>query len=91
MALSIHPNLKYTRLMETNTTMTETMTITLELTPHELECLLNALNTETGKWLDMKCEILLGKRPNASLEGADMLYDEAKGLRDRVKVLVNQF
>ena len=91
MALSIHANLKYTRLMETNTTMTETMTITLELTPYEQECLLNALNTEAGKWLDIKTDILLGKRPNASYEGADMLYDEAKGLRDRVKVLVNQF
>lgn len=87
MALSIHANLKYTRLMETNTTMT----ITLELTPYEQECLLNALNTEAGKWLDIKTDILLGKRPNASYEGADMLYDEAKGLRDRVKVLVNQF
>ena len=75
--------------METNTTMTKT--ITLELTPYEQECLLNALNTETGKWLDVKTDILLGKRPNASYEGADMLYDEAKGLRDRVKVLVNQF
>lgn len=89
MALSIHPDLKYTRLMETNTTMTKT--ITLELTPYEQECLLNALTTEAGKWLDMKTDILLGKRPNGSYEGADMLYDEAKGLRDRVKVLVNQF
>ena len=87
MALSIHANLKYTRLMETNTTMT----ITLELTPYEQECLLNALNTEAGKWLDIKTDILLGKRLNASYEGADMLYDEAKGLRDRVKVLVSQF
>ena len=87
MALSIHANLKYTRLMETNTTMT----ITLELTPYEQECLLNALNTEAGKWLDIKTDILLGNRPNASYEGANMLYDEAKGLRDRVKVLVNQF
>ena len=89
MALSIYPDLKYTRLMETNTTMTKT--ITLELTPYEQECLLNALTTEAGKWLDMKTDILLGKRPNGSYEGADMLYDEAKGLRDRVKVLVNQF
>ena len=71
--------------------MNETKTITLELTPYEQECLLNALTTEAGKWLDMKTDILLGKRPNASYEGANMLYDEAKDLRDRVKVLVNQF
>lgn len=77
--------------METNTmTMTETKTITLELTPYEQECLFNALNTEAGKWLDIKTEILLGNRKNASYEGADMLYKEAKGLRDRVKVQVSQ-
>ena len=77
--------------METNTTMTDTMTITLELTPYEQETLLNALTTEAGKWLDLKTEVLLGNRPNASYEGADMLYKEAKGLSERVKVLVNQF
>ena len=77
--------------METNTmTMTETKTITLELTPYEQECLFNALNTEAGKWLDVKTEILLGKRLNASYEGADMLYQEAKGLRDRVSIQVSQ-
>lgn len=76
--------------METNTTMTETKTITLELTPYEQETLINALNTEAGKWLDLKTEVLLGERKNASYEGADMLYKEAKGLRDRVKVQVSQ-
>ena len=77
--------------METNTmTMTETKTITLELTPYEQETLLNALSTETGKWLDIKTEILLGNRPNASYEGADMLYKEAKSLNERVKVQVSQ-
>ena len=77
--------------METNTTMTETKTLTLELTPYEQECLLSALTTETFRWLDVKADILLGNRPNASYEGADMLYKEAKGLSERVKVLVNQF
>ena len=85
MALSIHPDLKYTRLMN------ETKTITLELTPYEQETLLNALNTEAGKWLDLKTEILLGNRKNASYEGADMLYKEAKGLKERVSIQVNQF
>ena len=77
--------------METNTmTMTETKTITLELTPYEQERLVDALNTEAIKWLDLKTDVLLGKRLNASYEGADMLYEEAKGLRDRVKVQVSQ-
>lgn len=71
--------------------MTETKTITLELTPYEQETLLDALSTQVTKWLDIKCDIRLGNRPNASLEGADMLYNEAKGLRDRVKVQVSQF
>ena len=69
--------------------MTETKTITLELTSYERETLLNALSTETYKWLDIKSEILLGRR-SASYEGADILYTEAKGLRDKVKVLVSQ-
>ena len=77
--------------MNKTTTMTETMTITLELTPHEQECLLSALNTETGKWLSVKTEVLLGERINASYEGADMLYKEAKGLRERVALQVSQF
>jgi len=76
--------------METNTTMTETKTITLELTPYEQETLLNALTTEAGKWLDMKVEISLGNRKNASYEGADMLYKEAKGLKERVSIQVSQ-
>ena len=70
--------------------MTETKTITLELTPYEQECLFNALNTEAGKWLDIKTEILLGNRKNASYEGADMLYKEAKGLKERVSIQVSQ-
>lgn len=77
--------------METNTTMTETTTVTLELTPYEQETLLNALSTEAGKWLDLKTEILLGNRKNASYEGANMLYKEARGLREKVEVQVSQF
>ena len=73
-----------------NNTNTMTRTLTLELTPYEEETLLNALNTETGKWLDVKTDILLEKRINASYEGADILYKEAKGLRDKVKVHVSQ-
>ena len=71
--------------------MNKTKTITLTLTPYEQECLLNALTTEAGKWLDLKTEILLGNRKNASYEGADMLYKEAKGLKERVSIQVNQF
>ena len=76
--------------METNTTMTETKTLTLELTSNEREALLNALSTETTKWLDIKCDYLLGNIEGGSYEGANILYNEAKGLRDKVKVLVSQ-
>ena len=74
--------------MDKTTTMTKT--ITLELTPYEQEALLNALTTEAGKWLDIKTDYLLGKREGGSYEGADILYKEARGLRDKVKVLVSQ-
>jgi hypothetical protein len=70
--------------------MTKTKTITLELTPYEQETLINALSTETSKWLDIKCDYLLGKIKGGSYEGASILYTEAKGLRDKVKVLVSQ-
>lgn len=85
----MRPDLEYTSNMENNTN-TMTRTLTLELTPYEEETLLNALTTEAGKWLDIKTDILLDRRPNASYEGADMLYKEAKGLRDRVSVVVSQ-
>jgi stress response protein YsnF len=70
--------------------MTKTKTITLELTPYEQETLLNALNTEAGKWFELKTEVLLGNRPNVSYEGADMLYKEAKGLKERVSIQVSK-
>ena len=70
--------------------MNETKTITLELTPYEQECLLNALTAETVKWHDIKTDILLDRRPNASYEGADMLYNEAKALFDQIKIQVGQ-
>ena len=85
----MRPDLEYTSNMENNTN-TMTRTLTLELTPYEEETLLNALNTEADKWLNIKTDILLDRRPNASYEGADMLFNEAKGLRDRVKVQVSQ-
>jgi len=69
--------------------MIPTKTITLELTPYEQECLLSALNTEAGKWLSVKTEVLMGERLNASYEGADMLYKEAKGLRERVGMILS--
>ena len=77
--------------METNTTMTETKTITLELTPYEQERLVDALDTEALNSLAGKTDVLLGKRLNASYEGADMLYKEAKGLKERVAIQVSQF
>ena len=75
--------------METNTTMTKT--ITLELTPYQEDMLLDAINSEVSKWLDVKCDILLGKRPNASLEGAKYLHADAKALREKVKAVVRRY
>lgn len=61
-----------------------TKTITLELTPYEQQTLLNALSAESIKWLGIRSDILLGKRPNASYEGADLLYRDSKSLEKRV-------
>lgn len=81
-------DLKYTLLMN----MTKTKTITLELTPYEQETLLDALSAEVTKWLDIKCDYLLGNREErlGSYEGANILYNEAKGLRDKISELCNE-
>jgi len=66
----------------------ENTTLTLELTPYEQERLVGALNAEVVRWLRIKSEILLGKRPNGSLEGCDMILAEAEDLHARVKAQV---
>ena len=68
-----------------------TKTITLELTPYQEDMLLDAINGEVSKWLDVKCDILLGKRPNASYEGAECLLADAKALREKVKAVVRRY
>ena len=68
-----------------------TKTITLELTPYQEDMLLDAINSEVSKWLDVKCDILLGKRPNASFEGAECLHADAKALREKVKAVVRRY
>lgn len=75
--------------METNTTMTKT--ITLELTPYQEDMLLDALNDQVSKWLCVKTDILLGERPNASLEGADSLLNDAKAIYTKVKAVVREY
>ncbi len=65
-------------------------TLTLELTPYEQERLVDALSAEVTKWTLIKGEILLGKRPNGSLEGCDMILAEAEDLHTRVKVQVSR-
>jgi len=82
LALYFPPDLEYTRLMN--------KTLTLELTPYEQERLVDALNAEVIKWTLIKGEILLGKRPNGSLEGCDMILAEAEDLHARVKVQVSR-
>ena len=61
-----------------------TKTITLELTPYQEDMLLDAINGEVTKWLDVKCDILLGKRPNASLEGAMLIEADAKAIQSMI-------
>lgn len=68
----------------------ENTTLTLTLTPYEQERLVDALNAEVTKWMVIKTEILLGKRPNGSLEGCDMILADAESLHARVKVQVSQ-
>ena len=82
LALYFPPDLEYTRLMN--------KTLTLELTPYEQERLVDALSSEVTKWTLIKGEILLGKRPNGSLEGCDMILAEAEDLHTRIKVQVSQ-
>ena len=68
-----------------------TRTITLELTPYQEDMLLDAINSEMNKWLSVKTDILLGKRPNASIEGADALLNDARVIRDKVKAVVREY
>jgi len=82
LALYFPHDLEYTRLMN--------KTLTLELTPYEQERLVDALSSEVTKWTLIKGEILLGKRPNGSLEGCDMILAEAEDLHARIKVQVSQ-
>ena len=76
--------------MDTNTTAM-TRTLTLELTPYQEDMLLDAINDHVNKWLCIKTDILLDKRPNASLEGADMLLEDAKMIRAKVKAVVREY
>lgn len=68
-----------------------TRTITLELTPYQEDMLLDALNDQVNKWLCVKTDILLGERPNASVEGADMLLGDAKAIYTQVKAVVREY
>lgn len=76
--------------MDTNTTAM-TKTITLELTPYQEDMLLDAINDHFNKWLCVKTDILLDRRPNASLEGVDMLLEDAKAIRAKVKAVVREY
>lgn len=72
----------YISLMS-NTTSTMT-TITLTLAPHEESRLLDAINDEVSKWRNIGLDVLSGKRPNASYEGAQMLEADAKAVRSAI-------
>lgn len=75
--------------METNTAMTKTITLNLNFLQQEM--LLDALNSEISKWLQVRTEIVLEKRPNGSFEGATMLIEDATTIRDQVKAVVRNY
>jgi len=68
-----------------------TKTITLELTPYQEDMLLEAIKTEVRRWDNVKTEILLGDRPNASLEGVEMLLGDAKEIQGKVEAKVRKY
>lgn len=65
--------------------------ITLDLNPLQQEMLLDALNSEVSKWLQVRTDIVLEKRPNGSFEGATMLIEDATAIRDQVKAVVRNY
>ena len=59
-------------------------TITLELDSFKQKALIDALNDHKSKWEDMLWDCRLGKRPNMSPEGGQMILDDILNLIDQV-------
>lgn len=68
-----------------------TQQITLNLTPLQQDMLLDALNSEVSKWLQVRTDIVLEKRPNGSFEGATLLIEDAEDIRNQVKAVVRKY
>jgi len=59
-------------------------TITLQLDHFKRKALLDALNDHRSKWEDMLWDCRLGKRPNMSPEGGQMILDDILDLIEQV-------
>ena len=68
-----------------------TKTITLELTSYQEDMLLEAIKTEVSRWDNVRTEILLGDRPNASLVGAEALLNDAKEIQGMIEAKVRKY
>jgi len=61
-------------------------TITLQLDYWKRKALLDALNDHERFWRDMMFDAQMGKRPNMSIEGAQMFIDDLKNLIEQVGI-----
>ena len=59
-------------------------TIALTLTPYQEARLLDAMADQVRTWRKIKWEIAEGKRPNASLEGAMLLEQDALAVQSMI-------
>ena len=59
-------------------------TIILELDSFKQKALIDALNDHKSKWEDMIWDCRLGKRPNMSPEGGQMILDDILNLIGQV-------
>ena len=67
-----------------NTNTTPMTTITLTLTPYQEQQLTEAMAEQVRTWQRIKWEIAEGKRPNASLEGAMLIEQDAMAVQNMV-------
>jgi hypothetical protein len=59
-------------------------TITLTLTPYQEMQLTEAMAGQVRAWQRIKWEIAEGKRPNASLEGAQLIEQDAMAVQSMI-------
>ena len=59
-------------------------TITLTLTPYQEARLLDAMSDQVHVWRKIRLEAIMGDRPNASPEGAEMLIQDALAVQSMI-------